>query len=291
MDGIPLGPSYTWTEARTGGVTRRQILADGVELSRGLYLSRAVEPTLAMRCHAWAKVLPADAAFGLGTAAALHGATDDESSTVHVVMSPRRVLPQRPRLTVHLRRLGDGDVIEHAGLRVTSGAQTFLDLASVLPAQQLFVLGDSLMRAGRLRPEELCRRLARADRVRGVVRARRWAPHLSSGAGSQRESLLRYWLLDSDLPAPEVQVPIVDRHGRQVARADLGYRPWKVALEYEGRQHADPEQFGRDVDRYSLMAADDWLVLRFAARHGRYAVVERTRRALINRGWRPGHSS
>jgi hypothetical protein len=35
------------------------------------------------------------------------------------------------------------------------------------------------------------------------------------------------------------------------------------------------------------MAADDWLVLRFAARHGRYAVVDRTRRALVNRGWQP----
>ena len=40
-----------------------------------------------------------------------------------------------------------------------------------------------------------------------------------------------------------------------------------MALEYEGRQHADRDQFGRDIDRYSLMAADGWLVLRFAARH------------------------
>jgi hypothetical protein len=121
-----------------------------------------------------------------------------------------------------------------------------------------------------------------------VVRARRWAPHLSGDAASPRESLLRYWLLCSDLPAPEVQLPIVDPRGRQVARADLGYARWRIALEYEGRQHADEAQFRRDIDRYSLMAADDWLVLRFASRHGPIAVVERTRRALINRGWRPG---
>jgi very-short-patch-repair endonuclease len=101
---------------------------------------------------------------------------------------------------------------------------------------------------------------------------------------------MRYWLLDSDLPEPTVQLPITDRSGRTVARADLGYAEWKIALEYEGRQHADPGQFDRDVDRYSLMAADDWLVLRFAARHGRYAVVDRTHRALINRGWRPADS-
>jgi hypothetical protein len=290
VDGIPLGTSYTWTEARTRGATRRQILADGVPLSRGLYMSRAVEPLLAERCHAWAKVLPADAAFGLGTAAALYGVMEDGSPTVHAVMRPRQVLPQRPGLTVHLRQLQDEDVIEHAGLRITSGPQTFLDLAAVLPAHDLFVLGDSLMRLGRLNGDDLRRRLARAHRVRGVVRARRWAPHLSSGAASPRESMLRYWLLDSDLPAPEVQLPIMDSRGRRVARADLGYPQWKVALEYEGRHHAERDQFGRDIDRYSLMAADDWIVLRFAARHGRYAVVERTRRVLINRGWRPAPS-
>ena len=290
MDGIPLEPAYTWTEARARGVTRRQIRSDGVALSRGLYLSGAMDPDLALRCRAWAKVLPADAAFGLGTAAVLHGAADGEPPTVHVVMTPRRVLPQRPGLTVHARRLRDEDVVEHAGLRLTSGAQTFLDLAPVLPADDLFVLGDALMRVGRLEPANLARLLARADGVRGVIRARRWAPHLSEHAGSPRESLLRFWLLNSDLPRAEVQLPIVDLRNRVVAHADLGYRRWKVALEYEGRQHAEAGQFGRDVDRYSLMAADDWLVLRFTSGHGPYAVVERTRRALINRGWRPGLS-
>ena len=47
---------------------------------------------------------------------------------------------------------------------------------------------------------------------------------------------------------------------------------------------------GRDVDRYALTAADDWLVLRSAARHAEFptVVVDRTRRALTSRGWRPG---
>lgn len=290
MDGIPLGSSYTWSEARRHGVTRRQIQGDGIPLSRGLYLSSAVEPRLPERCRAWTRVLPADAAFALGTAAVLLGVSDKETTSVHIALTPRRVLPQRPGLIVHLRRLEDADVIQHAGLRVTSGAQTFLDLAAVLPADELFILGDSLMRAGRLRTEDLRGRLTRADRVRGVVNARRWAPLLSAAAASPRESLLRYWLLCSDLPSPELQLPIVDARGRQVVHADLGYSRWKVALEYEGRQHADQEQFGRDVDRYSLMAADGWLILRFASRHGPYAVVERTRRALINRGWQPGQS-
>ena len=60
------------------------------------------------------------------------------------------------------------------------------------------------------------------------------------------------------------------------------------------------EQFGRDIDRYSLMAADGWLVLRFAARHvsGPDVVLDRTaaraaqpwlapRPALIIGSWLP----
>jgi Protein of unknown function (DUF559) len=115
------------------------------------------------------------------------------------------------------------------------------------------------------------------------------APHLTHRAGSYPESFVRYWLLTSALPEPELQVPIHDRWGREIAHADLGYSRWKVALEYEGRQHAEHDQFGRDIDRYSLMAADGWLVLRFAGRHigGPHHVVERTRRALLSRGWHP----
>ncbi|MEX5719264.1 hypothetical protein [Geodermatophilus maliterrae] len=203
------------------------------------------------------------------------------------------MLPQRRGLAVHVRDLRAEDVVEAGGLRVTSGAQTFLDLAARLPPAELVATGDALLRAGALDAASLQRRLARAGRVRGVVSARTCAALLSPDAMSRPESLLRYWLTTSDLPAPEVQVPIVDPRGRVVAHADLGYARFRVAVEYEGRHHADVLQFGRDVDRYSLMAADGWLVLRFAGRHltGPAAVVGRTRRALLSRGWRPGSRS
>ena len=292
MDGIPLDETYTWSTARARGVTRSQIRSDGIPIARGLYASRSAELDLRARCRAWARVLPRDASFGLGTAAALLDAGGTASTKVHVVVSPRRVVPRRSGITVHVRSLDDDDVTEVDGLRVTAGAQTFLDMAAGLSPPELLALGDALVRGGHLDHEALGLRLARADRVRGVVRARRWAPHLSPRAGSHPESTLRYWLLVSDLPEPELQVPILHRSGREVVHADLGYPRWKVAVEYEGRQHAERDQFGRDVGRYSLMAADGWLTLRFAARHlgGPHAVVGRTRRALESRGWRPGTS-
>ena len=292
MDGIPLEETYTWSAARARGVTRSQVRTDGNPIARGLYVSRSAELDLVTRCRAWSRVLPRDASFGPGTASALLGARDDVSTRIDVVVSPRRVVPQRSGITVHVRSLAGEDVTEIAGLRVTTGAQTYLDMAASLAPAELVALGDALMRRGHLGQVELGARLVRADRVRGVVRARRWAPHLSAAAASHPESTLRYWLLASDLPVPEVQVPILDRSCREVAHADLGYSRWKVALEYEGRQHAERDQFGRDIDRYSLMAADGWLTLRFAARHlgAPFAVVGRTRRALESRGWHPGTS-
>ena len=289
MDSIPLGGSYTWLDARARGATRRQIRQDGIAVARGSYLSSALPDTLRTRCGAWARLIPPDAAFGLETAATLMGAPVPTPTAVQIVLRPRPVLPQRRGLEVHIRRLTADDVIEDGGLRLTSPAQLMLDLAARLPPEELLAVGDHLTRAGRLRSADLARRLERATRVRGIVRAREVAPLLDGRARSRPESLLRWWLHASDLPEPEIEVPVHDRWGRAVAHADLGYARWKVALEYEGRQHADPEQFDSDIDRYSLMAADAWLVLRFARRHlnGPWAVIDRTRRALLNRGGRP----
>ncbi len=292
MEPLDLGSSWTWTDARRRGATRRQIAAAGEPLARGLYLSRAEPSSLQGRCRAWTRLLPPDAAFGLETAACLLGAHTDPPPEVQVVLRPRPVLPQRRGLTVAVRDLVGGDVVEVQGLRVTSGAQTLLDLAPRLPPAELVAVGDALLRSGALTTGQLSARLARADGVRGVVRARECAGLLDARAMSRPESLLRYWLATSDLPAPDVQVPVRDRAGRVVAHADLGWERYRVGVEYEGRRHAEAAQFGRDVDRYSLMAADGWLVLRFAARHlsGPAVVVERSRGALVSRGWRPAGS-
>jgi len=287
---MSLPPSFSATAARAAGLTRGQLRGPRfIRLTHDLTvrLDDAIDER--ERLLLLAGVLPADAAFSHGTAAAMFGAPVDRPRRPHVALTPRRVLPQRAEIVVHGRRLSSEDVVAHRGMRLTSGPQTFLDLASGLAPQDLVAVGDALMREGHLTPADLAERLARADRVRGVVRARTCAPLLSPLSMSRPESWMRYWLLTSDLPEPQPQVPIMDRWGRVVAHGDLGYPEWRVVLEYEGRQHAEIDQFGRDIDRYSLMGADGWLVLRFASRHvgGPTVVRDRTRRALLSRGWRP----
>jgi hypothetical protein len=290
---VSLPPTFTASSARAAGISRAQRRGNGfIRLARDFVvrLDDAIDPR--ERLLLLATLLPADAAYSHGTAGALLGAPVDSPLNPHVSLTPRRVLPQRSEFVVHSRRLAPVDVVVDRGLRLTSGAQTFLDLAPELRSPELVAVGDALLRAGHLTAATLDERLLRADRVRGVVRARACAPLLSPHSMSRPESVMRYWLVTSDLPDPQPQIEICNRWGDVVAHGDLGYPEWKVLLEYEGRQHAEAEQFGRDVDRYSLMAADGWLVLRFAQQHvnGPTILVDRTRRALMSRGWRPARS-
>jgi hypothetical protein len=288
MDARELATSYTWQAARAAGLGRAGLRDDGVRVTRGAYVSRAVPLSVLNACRAVAAVLPDGAAFSHLTAAALFGAPVRHTWPLHVAVPPGVNRPQRRRVRVHVRAPLPEDRVRHGGLSVTSGPQTLLDLASLLPADELVAVGDDLYRRGHLDLDTLERRLGRADGVRGVVLARQVAPLLTPLAASRPESLFRYWLTASELPDPRPQVPVLDRWGREVAHADLGYEEWKVGLEYEGRQHAEKQQFGRDLERYSLMAAGGWLLLRFGAPHlhRRPAVIERVAGALRSRGAR-----
>ncbi|SCX56855.1 hypothetical protein SAMN03159343_3520 [Klenkia marina] len=289
--------AYSRRSALAAGWTWRTVQADGVRVGRGAWLSRSVDPTLLNACRAWATVLPATATFGLQTAAALHGAPVVRTPTrPQVVVLPGTAPPRHRGLVAVSRDLTPSDVVVLVDrvtraplLRVTSGARTWLDLAATTPDDELVAIGDALLRSGRMTAEQLTDLLARSDRVRGVRRARHRAPQLDGRAMSRPESLIRVWLLDSDLPDPEIQPAVLDRNGDEVAHNDLGWRRYRVRVEYEGDGHRSPEQFGRDVDRYTNMAADGELVLRFAKQHlhRRTDVVDRCRRALLSRGWTP----
>src|SRR3954468_320124 len=198
---LPL--AYSAASARSAGLTRGRLRGPAfVRLTHDLVVRLDDAIDLRERLRLLAGVLPADAVYSHLTAAHLLGAHVDAPRRTHVALTPRRVLPQRSDFLVHARRLGPADVVEHDGLRLTSGAQTFLDLAQVLTPAELVAVGDALLAAGHLTAEALAERLARADRVRGVVRARACAPVLSPKAMSRPESLIRYWLLASDLPDP-----------------------------------------------------------------------------------------
>ncbi|WP_019201018.1 hypothetical protein [Tsukamurella sp. 1534] len=74
-------------------------------------------------------------------------------------------------------------------------------------------------------------------------------------------------------------------------RLDLGTREFRVAVEYDGRDHADPGQQTLDVARRNTLRHDyGWEVIVVTKKilaDGRYDLLRHVRSALHERGWSP----
>lgn len=94
--------------------------------------------------------------------------------------------------------------------------------------------------------------VAQAQRWRpGALQALRVLRHLDAGSRSLPESEVRVMMIFAGLPVPEVNVPITIGD-ELIGIVDLLVRVVMLAVEYEGRQHAeDVRQFNRDIERYA----------------------------------------
>jgi hypothetical protein len=74
------------------------------------------------------------------------------------------------------------------------------------------------------------------------------------------ESRLRMLLVLAGLPEPVVNHALRDETtGRVRYRLDLSYPKWRIAIEYDGRQHAEnTAQWRWDVQRREDLDADGW---------------------------------
>ena len=151
-------------------------------------------------------------------------------------------------------------IVTHRGLRITDPTRTFLDLAADLDLVELVVVGDSLVRAGRVTPGALVDAAAPPGRYRRL--ARRAASLVRAGVDSPPESRTRMLCVLAGLPEPEVNVVFHDADGLVLRRADLGYRRARVSIEYDGRQHAEDDgQWAGDIARREEFDGWGWRML------------------------------
>ncbi len=203
-----------------------------------------------------ALVLPRNAAVSGRTAAWIHGvdarAPDEQADRLELVCcvaSPRMPM-RRPGVTCVQANIDGRDVVEVDGVPVTSPGRTALDLARTEPPHMALACLDALVRRHRLDPRDLLDQLARFAGGRGVVQARRMLGLCDPGAESFGESWTRLRILDAGFPRPETQV-VVDRGpGLAPYRLDMGWRPRRIAVEYDGEEfHSAPEQRRHDAVR------------------------------------------
>jgi REase_MTES_1575 len=101
---------------------------------------------------------------------------------------------------------------------------------------------------------------------RGVRRLRAVLKLVDRGAESPQESRVRMLLVGAGLPPPETQIEFTDEFGIARIRVDMGWRNWRVAVEYDGGQHwSDRKQRSWDIDRIAMLEAMGWAIVRVSA--------------------------
>ncbi len=189
-----------------------------------------------------------------------------------------------PGCVTYLASLPDEDITEHNGVRITTMERTALDCARCLPRMEAVAIVDQFARKG-VNLEALWHRPLNSWRLRDTLSL------ADRGAASPRESWLRVLLVDGGLPRPTTQIRVALAEDR-FAYLDMGWEEFKVAVEYDGRQHhtsaADQQ---RDTDRREELRRRGWRVI--AVRRdvipGQIAdLLHHVADALIERGWRPG---
>ncbi|MBM0279398.1 DUF559 domain-containing protein [Micromonospora sp. STR1s_6] len=152
---------------------------------------------------------------------------------------------------------------------------------------------DSLLGQG-LTDRDVLATVAASNADRPGGRRARWVFDLADGgAESPPESHLRVRLVLGGLPRPVVQHPVRLPNG-VVLHPDLAWPEFRVAVEYDGQWHSDPEQLHRDRRRLNMLIGAGWLVLHVTSRrlHREFpAVLREVRDALVSRGWRRGASA
>ncbi|MEV5838956.1 DUF559 domain-containing protein [Nocardia sp. NPDC052112] len=176
------------------------------------------------------------------------------------------------------------------GFTVTTPARTAFDLGRRLPRDRAVPILDALCAATGLEPSEVAAFASRHPGARFLNRLRTTLTFVDPGAESPPETHTRLLLIDDGLPRPETQLVIRDHYGEFVARVDLGWRKWRVAVEYDGAHHwTDPTQRTKDIDRIARIEALGWRVVRLNAallHHRPHVILDRVRTALTTQGAR-----
>jgi hypothetical protein len=191
-------------------------------------------------------------------------------------LSKSRALPpvRRAGVVGHTVLAFDDELMVLDGIRISTPARTWLDLARILPPDDLVAVGDQLVRRPRAELEnrtepwatlpELTTMLKRHPKLKGIVKARAATELIRPGADSAPETFLRLALTAAGLPEPELQLRIVPEDPYSPA-ADLGYRRQRVAIQYDGGHHLTREQQSRDNRRDESFNAAGWRYFKFNA--------------------------
>ncbi len=217
-------------------------------------------------------------------AAALHGAKwIDDDTPVEMIWRGGR---SPGGIIVRNELIEDDDIVEIAGLSVTSLQRTAWDIARHMPRDVAVRHLDALANATDVKAADVLLLGERYQRARGLPRARAALALMDGGAQSPRETWLRLLLIDGGHPTPRTQIRVSD--GFSEAFIDMGYDETKVGLDYDGEYHfTNRGRYVHDIGRAELVEREGWIDIHVVAEHTRGYILHRVREAFARRGYRP----
>lgn len=283
----PIAWPFIAAEALDGGLlTFRELRRFHEAVYPGVWVPRGVELSTSSRARAaWLWSGRRGVLAGL-SASALHGAKWVEPGTPAELVHGNRRPP--PLIMVRGDRLLGGETGCSDGLPVTTAARTAFDLGRRMLVTAAVPRIDALMNATGLTVEEVAAVAAAHRGVRGLRLLGESLSLVDGGAESPYESMTRMLLMQHGFPRPETQIRVLDGNGVVVARLDMGWRKWRVGVDFEGAQHwTDPRQRNRDIERYALLPELGWADIRLTSgmlHNAPRKFLERVGAALLARG-------
>jgi very-short-patch-repair endonuclease len=177
-----------------------------------------------------------DAVVSHQSAAVLHGLPTWglDLGRVHVTRAARRTRSDTT-VVVHRSPIEADEIMEVAGIRVTTPARSIAETTCISSYEVGVVLGDAAAHQKLTTPDQLVTTADRHKHWIGSPAARaaaRFADGLSESVG---ESRLRVLMANEGLPTPKLQVVIRDEHGRLIGRVDF-LLPRRLIVEFDGAQ-------------------------------------------------------
>ncbi|WP_133251836.1 hypothetical protein [Actinomycetospora cinnamomea] len=252
-------------QARDAGLVTRGVLAGPTtrRLFPDVHVAVEAPDDLRTRAIAASLLVPGAVVGGHAAAELLDASCGPVDAAVDLIVGRHRTR-SRPGLRVRQDVLGDDEVVEVDGVRVTTARRTAFDLACRLEHVEAVVAVDALARVGRFAAEEL---LALRPGARGTRRLPRVVAAVDPRAESPPETRTRLALVAQGVPLPDLQVEVFDAHGIFAGRVDMGWRRARVGVEYQGDHHrTDMVQWRRDQARLADLAAAGWLIIPATAR-------------------------